>query len=354
MANFTPSNLVKGQAIFNSKYLSGEWRVPDTAALSVAYQGAKANPLLAELRKREDRLVSAYLPIRKTKSVATERLFNHTGTRGDSLEVPVTWETSIDTFSISLKQNDNNVISFDENWAAQMQNSVFNVLSDADTKFIANLTADRTQQNVGGTIGAFDGVDFVLENPLANEQYFFQEIRANMNQNLYKGQLLAIADSIAAIKAARNIQQGQGNATNLGWQFENMTIAQSTSSILSGLTDTYAGAALAFPMDLAGIVPWIPMQNRKPLDPVAMMSVNGDFGSIQVPVLDNNGNTAYTLDLAVHAYAEKADTSAVNGSKQDVLIQVEVSLDTAYISAPLSDFRGANDSVVYGFGQKTV
>lgn len=351
MANFTPSNLVKGQAIFNSKYLSGEWRMPDTAALSVAYQGAKANPLLSELRKREDRLVSAFLPIRKTKAAATERLFNHTGTRGDSLEVPVTWETSIDTFSISLKQNDNNVISFDENWASQMQNSVFNVLSDADTKFIANLTADRTQQNVEGTIGAFDGTDFVLENPATNDQYFFQEIRANMNQNLYKGQLLAIADSIAAIKASRNIQQGQGNATNLGWQFENMTIAQSTSAILSGLTDTYAGAALAFPMDLAGIVPWIPKQNRKPLDPVAMMSVNGDFGSIQVPVLDNEGRTIYNLDLAVHAYAEKADTSAANGSKQDVLIQVEVSLDTAYISAPLSDYRGANDSVVYGFGQ---
>ena len=116
----TPSNFVKGQATFSEKYRTGEWKAPDTAVLSVAFAGAKANPLLAALRKREDRSVSGYLPIRKTKAAATERLFNHSGTRGDSLEVPITWQTSIDTFSISIKQNDNNIISFADNMAAQM------------------------------------------------------------------------------------------------------------------------------------------------------------------------------------------------------------------------------------------
>jgi hypothetical protein len=351
MADFTPSNLVKGQAVFNQKYKSGEWRIPDTAALSVAYQGQKANPMLAELRKREDRLVSAYLPIRKSKSAATERLFNHTGTRGDSLEVPVTWATSIDTFSISVKQNDNNIISFEENWASQMQNSIFNILTDAETKFLTNLEADRTQVNVNGTNMGWDPIDFVLENPNANKDYFYQNIKANMNQNLYKGQITVIADSLASIFAAQQVTQGQGNATNLGWQFLNMNVVQSTNNILDGLTDSYVGAALAFPTDLAGIVPWIPKQNRKPLDPAKAMSVLGDYGSISVPVYDDKGNIAYNLDVAIHMYAERADTSANNGSKQDDLIQVEISIDTAYISAPLSTLRGANDSVVYGYGQ---
>lgn len=351
MADFTPSNLVKGQAVFNQKYKSGEWRMPDTAALSMAFMGQKANPLLAELRKREDRLVSAYLPIRKAKSAATERLYNHTGTRGDSLEVPVTWAGSIDTFSISVKQNDNNIVSFEENWAAQMQNSIFNILADADAKYIANLTADRTQVNVGGVNGTFDAVDFVMEFPLAQKDYFYQQIQANMHQNLYKGQLAVIVDSLAGIFGAQQANQGTGNATNLGWQFNNMNIAQSTSPILSGLTDTYIGAALAVPMDLAGISTWIPKQNRKPLDPVKAMSVLGDYGMITVPVLNAQGGVAYNVDIAIHMYAERADTSANNGSKQDDLIQVELSLDTAYVSAPLSTFRGANDSVVYGFGQ---
>ena len=351
MANFTPSNLVKGQAVFNQKYKSGEWRIPDTAALSVAFRGEKSNPLLAELRKREDRLVSGYLPIRKAKAAATERLFNHSGTRGDSLEVPITWQTSIDTFSISIKQNDSNIISFDENWASQIQNSIFNVLTDAETKYIASLTADRTQVNVGGVNGTFDGTDNVMEFPATQQDFFYQQIQANMNQNLYKGQLTVVVDSLAGIFGAQQANQGTGNATNLGWQFNNMNIAQSTSAILSGLTDSYIGAALAFPTDLAGIVPWIPKQNRKPLDPAKAMSVLGDYGMIQVPVFDDKGNTAYTLDVAIHMYAERADTSAANGDKQDDLIQVELSIDTAYLSAPLSTFRGADDSVIYGFGQ---
>lgn len=354
MANYTPSNLVKAQAVFNQKYTSAEYRIPDTAALSVAYQGEKANPMLSEIRKREDRLVSAYFPIRKAKSAATERLFNHNGTRGDSLEVPVTWATSIDTFSISSKQNDNNILSFEDNWAAQMQNSIFNILSDVETKFLANLQADRTQVNEGGVNGTFDGVDNVMEIDLADKDYFFQNVRANMNQNLYKGQLVAVVDSLSGIQAGRNIQQGAGNSTNLGWQFDNMTMTQSTNAILSGLTTTYKGAALVFPMDLAGLVPWIPKQNRKPLDPTKAMSVLGDYGQIEVPVFNADGGVAYTLPIAIHMYAERADTSAANGSKQDDLIQVELSVDTAYVSAPLSDFRGADDSVVYGFGQLTV
>ena len=234
MANFTPSNLVKGQAVFTEKYQSGEWRIPDTAALSVAFRGEKTNPLLAELRKREDRLVSGYLPIRKAKAGATERLFNHSGTRGDSLEVPITWQTSIDTFSISIKQNDNNIISFADNMAAQMQNSLFNVLTDAETKYIASLAADLTQVNVGGVNGTFDATDDVME--LAQpKDFFFQQIQANMNQNLYKGQITIVVDSLAGIFAAQQANQGTGNATNLGWQFMNMNIAQSTSSWYSSL-----------------------------------------------------------------------------------------------------------------------
>ncbi|MFZ7121778.1 MAG: hypothetical protein ACOWWH_12630 [Eubacteriaceae bacterium] len=354
MADFTPSNLVKGQALFNQRYKSGEWRIPDTAALSVAFNGEKANPMFADLRKREDRSVSGYFPTRKAKSAATARAYNHTGTTGDSLESPITWQTSIDTFSISLKQNDNNIISYEENWAAQMQNTIFNILTDAESKFITNLIADRTQVNVNGTPMTWDGLDYVLENAIAEKDHFFQYIKANMNQNLYKGQITVVADSLAGIFAAQQVQQGSGNATNLGWQFQNMNIAQSTNSILSGLTDTYVGAALAFPTDLVGIVPWIPKQNRKPLDPVKAMSYNGDFGQIDVPIYDAMGNIAYTLPVAIHMYAERADASGSNGSAQDVVMQVELSLDTAYVSAPLSAFRGANDSVVYGYGQKSV
>lgn len=351
MADFTPSNLVKGQALFNQKYKSGEWRLPDTAALSVAYQGEKATPRFAELRKREDRAVSGYFPIRTSQTIGTGRTHNHTGNRGDSLEVPLTWVTRKADFSISIKQNDTNVISWEENYASQLQNSIYNVLTSLETQFITNLEADRTQQNVGGGRGTWDGTDYVYEITAAEKDHFYQNVRVVMNQNLYKGQLIAVADSLSSLQASRSISQGTGNATNLGWQFQNMTIVQSTNNILDGLTDTYDGAALVFPMDMAGTVFWIPKQNRKPLDPVKAMSYVGDFGQIPVDIYDENGNVSYTVNFAIHSYAERADASGNNGSAQDVVIQVEVSLDMAYISSPLSDFRGSNDSVVYGFGQ---
>lgn len=352
MANFTPSNLVKGQALFNQKYLSGEWRLPDTAVLASMYAGAKANPLLASLREREDRAVSSYFPIRRALGSATGRTHNHTGARGDSTEVSLSWDTIVETFSISLKQNDNNVMSFEENYAAQLKAAVANVLERHEAAKLAQLIADRTQINKGVIQGSWNAVDDVMEVNNASKDVFFQNIRTSMKNNLWRSGIMVIADSLAYMNADFGSAQGQANATNLGFQFNGMNVAMTT-----GVIDAdYEGAAIAIPMDLAGIIPWIPKQNRKALNPKDAMSFVGDFGSISVPVLDDAGNTVYSLDLALHSYAQRADASGSNGSAQDVEIEVEVSLDMAYVSAPLSglratgSFAGKTDSTVYQFG----
>lgn len=355
MANFTPSNLVKGQALFNQKYQSAEWRLPDTAVLASLFQGQKANPALAALRTREDRSVSAYLPIRRSKGTATARAYNHTGTRGDSVESALSWNSIVETFSLSLKQNDNNMVSFEENYAAQLNSAIFNVLERQETAMLALLIADRTQINKGRVRGEWNSVDYVME-ILKNEgdnYKFFQNLRTSMKNNLYRTNIMVIADSLAYNSGEFAAAQGTANATNLGFQFNGLNIAMTTNDI-----DTdYDGAAIAFPMELAGIVPWIPKQNRKPLDAEKAMSYVGDFGSVTVPVLDDKGSQVYTLDFALHSYAQRADASASNGSAQDVVIEVEVSLDMAYVSAQLStfratgDFAGKTDSVIYQFGQ---
>lgn len=354
MANFTPSNLVAGQALFNQKYKSAEWRLPDTAVLASMFTGAKANPALAALRTREDRSVYGYLPIRRSKGSATERLYNHTGNRGDSAQVALSWNSIVETFSISLKQNDNNVISFEENYAAQLNSAIYNVLERQESAILALIIADRTQINTGRINGTWNPTDYVMEVTGGdNAAKFFQNVRTSMKNNLYRSNIMVIADSLAWMNGEFGAAQGPQNGTNLGYQFNGMTIAMTTNEIDSGAN----GAALAFPMDLAGIVPWIPKQNRKPLDPMAAMSYNGDFGQVMVPVYDDKGNQVYTLDMAIHAYAERADTSASNGNKQDLVMQVEVSLDLAYVSAELStlratgDFAGKTDSVIYQFNQ---
>jgi hypothetical protein len=181
---------------------------------------------------------------------------------------------------------------------------------------------------------------------------FFQNVRTSMDNNLFRNNVMVVVDSLAYMNADFTMNQGPQNGTNLGFQHAGMNIAKTTSAIDAD----YIGAALAFDMNTVGIVPWIPVQNRKPLDPKAALTYNGDYGSITVPVYDDKGNVAYTLDFAIHSYAGRSDSSAKGGYKQDVTIEVEVSLDAAYLSAPLSTFRatgtwaGKADSMVYQFG----
>ena len=122
MADFAPSLLEKGQAIFTDKFMSGEWRMPDVAAFQTAETAGVANPSLAGLRDREDRAVSAYFPIRQVATNGTGRVAKHTGASGDSLEVPITWTTFSEPFQITIEQGNNNVLDAAIQFAATMRN----------------------------------------------------------------------------------------------------------------------------------------------------------------------------------------------------------------------------------------
>jgi len=356
MANLTPTNLLAAIALVSEKYQSGEFRMPDTAALGTAYIGEKTNPSLAALRTREDRATNYDFPIRKADEGETDRTALHTGGRTDSLRTALTWESFVDTFSISMKQLDNNTISFEEAFAKAVRNSVMNNLKKADNWFIAQLLADKTQINVGGVRGAFNTSNYDMELNTTEKEYWKEQIEANLGNNEYDGELMIIADSLAHIDMTRSLNQGTGNSVNLGYQFGGGSIVKTSKSILSG----FNGSAIAFPMDMAGVFQWIPKQNRKGLDmQKAISSEVGDFGSIQVPIMDDKGNVKYTIDVAMSMYAKRTNTNSSNGSLQDVLYQVELSWDMAYMSAPLSSFRavdtfaGKTDSTIYTFGLKT-
>lgn len=353
MANLTPTNLLSAIARVSAAYQSAEFRMPDTAALAVAYQGEKTNPSLAALRTKEDRAGYYDFPIRKADEGDTIRTALHTGGRNDSLRTQLIWESFVDAFSISMKQCDNNTISFEETFANGIRSAVMNNLKKADDWFIAQLLADKTQINVGGIRGDWDAVNYDMALYQSQKDYWKEQIEANLGNNEYNAELMIIADSLAHIDMTRSLNQGEQNAVNLGYQYGGGQITKTSKQLLDG----YDGSAIAFPMDYAGVFQWIPKQNRKPLDEAkAMASEVGDFGTISIPVMDDKGNVKYTIDAAISMYAKRTDTSGTNGSEQDVLYQVEVSWDMAYLSAPLSSFRatgdfaGKTDSTIYTFG----
>jgi hypothetical protein len=339
MAYFNPSALVNGQAKFAENFLKGEWRLPDSVAFDNATVAQIANPLLSEIRTREDRTVLAYYPIRQAAIGGTARAHNHTGARGDSLSETISWSTLSEPFSISLKQADNNVFDWPTMYAATLKNAVLNILSRADVSLVASLVADKTHINGGGGDGSFNGTTFNYEVPQAQADYFFGNIEATVQHNQYKGQIITIADSKATMLYKKLLGFGAQNSENKLVQLMNQTILPTTRTLLGA---GFEGSAISFEAGLAAMIPWIPKQNRKPLDPAKVWDFNGDYGQITVP--------GFPYPLAVHMYAAKADNSSAGGYTQDLTLYGEVSIDLAYSSAPLSTFNGAADSPIFAIG----
>lgn len=355
MANLTPTNLLLGFSKVTEKFQEPEFRMPNTAALSTAYLGEKLMNPMSELRTREDRQTWFDFLISKADEGQTERLHNHSGSRMDSLRRQITWGTVVDTFSISEIQCYNNSSSFDEVFAKGVLNSIQKNMVKFDDAFMVLLKAAKTQINLGGLgdRGGWNAATDIMEIANAQRDYWSAMIEANLQANDYNGSLIALTDTLAFIDMMKAQNQGTQNAVNLAYQFGNINLVKTNKQIYSG----YDGSAIVFPADLVGLYTWIPKQYRKDIDlDDAMKSTNGSKGRITVPIYDQNGNLAYNLEACISIYTARANTTANNGNKDDMLSQVQISWDYAYMDAPLStaratgDFADKTDSVVHAFG----
>lgn len=340
MSNFTPSNLVKAQAILKSMFNEAEMRKKQSAVLGL---GLKNNDVLIPshqaLRTREDRSVEAYIQKRAARTPATARAHNHTGNRGDSFALALTWNTFADPFSMSIKQMDNNIFSFDQAFANNLRNAAINLHEAIETAGVDYLIAQRTQINPATSGGSFNATNDAFEISLANEGRFYQIAKSMMRQNKYNGVFDVVASPKTYIDAEFYLNQGNSNAVNTGFQFAGLNIIESIE-----LSDAHyaGGVSLIMPENQFGVLPWIPKQNRQGWGDGELNSV-GKFMSLPDPF--GSG-----LDFALSVYALRADNSAANGEAQDVTLQFELSVDVAWVLAPLST---ATESVVHEVAQLT-
>jgi hypothetical protein len=352
MANFVASNLVAAQAKFAQKFQDPELRRKQNPAFVLALKNMTATmPDHIALRTREDRAVNAYMFKTRQPGAGTSRAARPSGSKGDSMQVGLTWQTVTETFSISMKQFDNNVFSYQEGLANELMQAVLNLHSRLGTIFLNYMYAHRNQLLLTNPQGASaDGVNFDYQVSGAEQLYFFQKVRSIMDQHYYRGQLDVIADSLSFMSAQKLRAQGAQNATNLSFQFDNMDIMSTTEQIDSNAT---LGSCLAMPSGTFAALPWIPKQNRDGKGDYE--SYNGGYGTLDdalgltVKELDaQNKPVDVPLRYAVYAYTAATDDQANNGYYQDQLTNFEISLDIAPTLAPLS---GANESVVNEFVQ---
>ena len=328
MANFTLSEWSKAQARLKDKFQSIEMKSKIPTAMrffldkrSISIEGLKG------LRLKETRPQEAYYKIRQSRAATGTRNYAHSGVDGDSAKVDLSWTTFLDKFSISMKRYDNNLYSFNDALAQNMMNVFLNLKDAMDTAALTYLDTNKTEANLAAKLGTFNGTNDVWESPTATgADDFFRNGKSMMRQNFYTGQYNVLADPVAAALAEKNIAQGSGNSTNLGYQFSGLNVIEHTA-----LADAnyLTGLAYFFTPESIAALDWIPRQN-----------ING-FGNLENATKNNPYFTSivepyFGLRLAVHIYKEGADTASANGSAQDVVWQYEFSVDLSLNHAPMT------------------
>jgi hypothetical protein len=342
MANFSPSNLVKAQGLLKEQFTRSEMREQVLPALKLGLSnGDPLIPNAAELRKREDRAVSGYAMKRQSRTPTSARSATHTGTSGDSMELPFTWTTYADTFVISLKQMDNNIFGFEQALAQNIKNCILNIHaaieSDTNSALLTAVTQVVTSTTPMGTRVPWNATNYAYEISADDSKQFFQLAKQAMLANKYPQ---GAFDVIAGLNVAANgdfwRSQGNSNATNTGFQFTGLNIAPSPNMTDSNYEN---GVALFLPKEQFALIDWIPKQNR--IGYGDYNSYTGGYGSMMDP-------TGTGLTFAVHGYSLRADTSSANGVAQDNQMEFEISVDIATALCPLST---SNETVVYKFAQ---
>lgn len=337
MANFSVANLLTAQTMVSDKYKSAEMRMKPAPAFSLLTANSNFLIVGAEtLKTRDDRAIEAHLLSRTKRAAGSARAHNHTGTIDESQKVDLTWTTKSDKFAISLKLLDKSLFDFNTVLANKFEQACMNILEDKETEAIAYLVANKAAQQPTLKGVTWNGTTGAIEVDAAKSEKIFQWVRSAMRQNYFGGMVDIIADPSIAVSAEFLSAQGSGNATNYGYQFQNMSIAESVEYSDS---DYAEGSMLVMPSGSVGALNWIPKQNRQGY---------GDYNSY----VGGYGTFSFMgYQFAVHGYAQRADTSGSNGDAQDVSMEFEVSLDSSFNASPLDYVTNRTDSVIIQFGQ---
>ena len=328
MANYVDSNLALAQAKLTGKFESEalKYRNPVTF-LKIKELTEIMMPSHKVIRTREDRTVEAYTKARTARTLGTGRSHNHTGTKGDSLVLTPSWDTLSDKFAISLKQGDNNVFTYQEQFQNEIENSIRNFAEGLEANAIDFLINTRSTVGEASSLATYDGTDNIYTMPATDIAQGVQTSGLVMEENNLYGETVYFCDSKSFKQFEYNMNQGQGNATNLGFQYGGATFVHSVgldTAFNTGATGNFTnGIFCAVPVDALASLDWIPVQNRN-----GVSTKEQAYGSLINPI---DG-----LTYAIHEYAERSDESGSNGYTQDELKQFEISIDIALETAPLT------------------
>lgn len=340
MANYADAVLAKAQAQILGQFQSPEQRLKANGAFSPFARNTQYTiPEIESLRVSHDRPVEVNFMARSKRSTSQARSARHTGDQGDGGKVSLTWKKYVDTASTSIKLSENTIWSDTQIVANEIDQIMKNIAEDVHADSLAYLDTSKSGVNAATVNGSFNGTNDVFEIAQADKDFYFQYAESMLNQNFYRGSFDAVLDPKKYVEFMHLANQGTGNATNFGYQFNNMNAVQAI-----GLSDANYTSGIGFfiPQGTIGVVDWTPVKNRESYGDIN--TYVGGLRTIENPYL--NGVTC-----SLSAYVDRADRSAVGGNEQDFVIQWEISAEIALTKAPLV---AAGETTIFGAGQLAV
>lgn len=343
MANYANSVLATGQAAISKKNQAPEQRRKTPTVFELAVKNQEFSiPDAAELRKSPLRPVEISYFTDIAPGVGTTKAHNHTGNKGDSGKVTVTYVTHVETFSLPRKVAENSIFSYQTKFNNLYEMHWKNLRTRHDASALSFAYASRMQLSnavmtpllASANPGYWNEVNYALEVENADTSRFIQRVRSAMAARNYTGDLDIISDLQMAAEFEFAAAQGGGNFMNTSALFVGTNIARNNAVIDPAYTK---GTVLALPAGLLAGLYWNEGLNKRGDNRDSGGPV-GTFGTVADPF-----GSGAVADVSM--YTERADTSAdaYNGSTQDIVDQWELTLTVGYVLPPLST---AGDSVL--------
>jgi len=339
-AGYTTSLLLNAQAKLAVRFQKPEMRTEPYNLIRAMWAGGQnllQGETLANIKTSDSRVIETFVFAKRSVTTGAARAHNHAlAAFGDSQKVTLSFGIVSGTYGVSLKMGGRNIFAMEEMLANDLMSAQIAINNDIEADIATYLAASKTQSNAAmnkfAKFGAWDDTEKLWLFDLTEKDYIFQYISKIMGINDYDMPLTVIADPVLAAIAGQLAQQGQANATNLGWQFQNMTIIDSRRVADAN----YLGVCYAFPTGTVGMVDRIPKENA-----AGVSTKDYDYGSMPAPL-------GTPQVMATHGYETGASTHDTGGETQDVIYQYENSVDTAMVKAPLSSAN--TDSTIFKFG----
>jgi len=346
VANFVASALLAFQSKINRKYNAAELRELQNPILRQAL--TYSDYILAnveQIKQSDKRSVYTYYLKKTAATNGTARSYAPSGVQGDSGQISLSWVTFSEPLGINMQVGMDNVFDTITLLDHMIMDKQRILRERIGTYIVQQLHNNRTQTapyTTAARNALWNGTTFAFENSADQLNFFFQNAASVMRQNKYYDKLDVVADPRIFKQAQFDMYQSNGNAQNLAYQFQsyNPNGIMEHEVLGNEVAEAYPnGCAIVLPQASFAVIPWIPKINRDGFG--YYESYNGGFGT--VPDASGIG-----LTYAVRGWAQKQDTSAAGGTVQDIHMDLELSVDIAFNTAPISV---SGETPIYEFGQ---